>query len=221
MTKDQPDITRLACLYKPKKVAKTDTGKTLLVTFDLADVGGRLECVGYHVQAYEPEHIPGWLSVRDLEEFERLSLQQGGLLPLFALRAAAVREVQFAGLLATVRRKWAEEQRGFLPQTAKSLKASKLPTAMVKNIIAGDKAAIVAMEQAPKRRGRKKAYSLEDLERVADVYRAAFHAGEHPAIAVMEALKTTHSRAIKLIAHARQAGLLGPTRQGMPGGVEP
>jgi hypothetical protein len=54
------------------------------------------------------------------------------------------------------------------------------------------------------------------LRRVAEVYTAAYRAGQPPAKAVEEQMRLTQGRASSLISQARDVGLLPPTSRGAP-----
>lgn len=74
---------------------------------------------------------------------------------------------------------------------------------------------------APKRgpRGRVAKYSLDELKQAAEIYASAYKNGDRPTKAVAEALKMNRNQAAKLVMKCRAAGVLGPARGGVAGGI--
>lgn len=78
--------------------------------------------------------------------------------------------------------------------------------------IAADRAGMIA---APTPGGAVRQSTLERLQVVADVYRAAAAAGDPPVLAVAARFEITKGGAAALVSRARQVGLLPPTSQGV------
>jgi hypothetical protein len=64
---------------------------------------------------------------------------------------------------------------------------------------------------------RRNRITKDHLAEVAQIYKKAVDAGEHPTQAVAKAMKVSHSAASKYVGKARQEGLLDKTRQGVAG----
>lgn len=64
---------------------------------------------------------------------------------------------------------------------------------------------------------RRNRITHSHLAEVAQIYKAAVDAGEHPTQAVAKALNVSHSAASKYVGKARQEGLLDKTRRGVAG----
>lgn len=66
-------------------------------------------------------------------------------------------------------------------------------------------------------RNRRRIVTPVLLEEVAEVYRAAYSAGNPPTVAVQEHFNTSHRNAARWVAEARKAGTLGPADSTRPG----
>jgi hypothetical protein len=64
---------------------------------------------------------------------------------------------------------------------------------------------------------RRNRITKDHLAEVAQIYKKAVDAGEHPTQAVAKAMNVSHSAASKYVGKARQEGLLDKTRQGVAG----
>ncbi|MFA5890412.1 MAG: hypothetical protein WDA27_05620 [Actinomycetota bacterium] len=69
--------------------------------------------------------------------------------------------------------------------------------------------------------GRPPEYGADHWRKVAQTYREAFRRGDHPTKAVAARFHLSHSAATKHVARTRALGLLGPTKKGKAGGLEP
>jgi len=70
-----------------------------------------------------------------------------------------------------------------------------------------------ALDAAPRRRGRPRQITDEDLKQVARVYEAAYADGASPTIAVANELNLSHSAAGARVRRARDAGHLAEARR--------
>jgi Mn-dependent DtxR family transcriptional regulator len=64
---------------------------------------------------------------------------------------------------------------------------------------------------------RRNRITKDHLAEVAQIYKKAVDAGEHPTQAVAKAMNVSHSAASKYVGKAREEGFLDKTRQGVAG----
>jgi len=201
-------------------------GKPWLLTFAFLELGGRLECVGMEIRSYAlrdetPETPPGQLGDAEpgaaIIAVEDVAAESTGFSRFASprpLRATTLRQLDFANLLRHVQGTIVAD----FARDAETLRAS-----------GGDpwgpavlEAASGALQPPERRGGRPLKYTRAHLERVAELYRAAYGSGStRPTKDVGVQLGLSRDQAAKLVQRCRRLGLLGPTERRKAGGVEP
>jgi hypothetical protein len=230
-----------------KRLWRDKTGQPWLVTFDLADLDGRAECVGMSIRSYlalpvpddkdpiygatawvpgsalEDDVDPGdWSIAGDgnralLRELLRDELGAGDLMKPQTLLAETVRRLPFGTVLEKARRAEVE----FLRDLETAIGPD--PSRAAVELLTRWKEEESALGQ-PTPRGRRRKYRQSDLELVAMLYREAFDKHSHsPTKDVAVALGIPHSTAAKLVGRCRdpKVNLLAPTRKSKAGGTRP
>lgn len=160
-----------------------------------ASVGARRECVGLQIRSFreEDENWPAAVPT----EFNDEGYEND--LPI--LTGSVLREIRLAEIVNDLRREVGRRLRA----------AARSPVTVPKAILL---AAAREYESDRERADRS------DLPRVAEVYLAAWEAGEPPTKAVARAFTISDSAAAKRVSRARAAGYLPETTQGR-GGAHP
>jgi len=235
---EQREIAKHSILWKSEHAGPW------LVTFDFAEIAGRVECVGVSVRSYirsaaeGPEHTyPAYwdgepvgyqwfvehayrterhpLEKSDQDALDAEAAADPGMVPR-VLRAATMREFPFGDVLRRV-----------LEKVTREYLDEMMPPDVV--LEAGDEAieewqaeSEAAFRQRSRRGVKEARYSDDDLENVATVYRSAFEAGsKSPTKDVATSLGFPYSSAAKLVMRCRRRGLLGPTEKSHAGGILP
>lgn len=234
---------RITRLWRPSKASQP-----WFVIFDLAEIDGRLDCVGVSVRSYDDVSWPDdanverWMPVSDmrLEEdqgasYTRVhgaSADEGEVLfqqfafPLRPLNTTILRKLPFASLLAGSRPQTARDKREGAAITEASLRRwldartgePAFSDEKIAEIVEKDEAEAKALERPGTRRGAPAKYDNDYLAKVAHIYTTAFPT--RPTLAVARELGCDTKRAAKLVWLARRRGFLGPTSPGVAGGVE-
>jgi len=225
-------------------------GAPWLVSFFLAELDGRLECVGFSVRSFlmvqeraEDGLYDAWCPrIVDRHSPEgirlQLALAEGGQLdpqvigqlgdPM-PLSATKVRELPFGSLLARATRHHsgaAGRYAGYFADKASDL-GIVAPGTDDAELLDGLLEAVGwhrrredAVASMQRRRTRAPGDRVQELERIAGLYEHFYRGGSNsPTRDVAEALNMSRSTVAKRIMKCRDAGLLAPTRRGIPGGL--
>jgi hypothetical protein len=176
-----------------------DSGEWLLI-FDLAEVGGRWDCVGMSIRSFSDEPAP--------------------------LRRPTLQKLRFHEELVRARRETARRRRDDAASWPKMADrpGSKVQVNAIaaKVLAAADNAEAVQLDTPGPKGGRRARYTRADLDRAAAVYRHAYNvSGEPPSLAVSEKLGVSRGQARKLVMRCRHDGLLPETRERSAGWTEP
>ncbi len=271
------EVYRASCLWRDVE------GKPWLLSFELAEIAGRLECIGFNMRSfishvvdpeerpepYEPypsfwsgEEViedPDFFSMMDSIRSLRVARLRGGsdrirrhdpdaveagaqnepdMLKPRPLRAATLRELPLARVLAHLRQQMAEEtEERDLPRSDLFVDWTKEPEhqperqqwlegeaqAQYELAVAAQKGFSEELhEPQTQSGGRPRKYSRAYLQRVADLYRRAWTEGEPgPTKYVASRLGVSRDLAGKLVMRCRRDGLLGRTDRRRAGGVGP
>jgi hypothetical protein len=222
---------------------KSENAGPWLVTFDFAEIAGRVECVGVSVRSYIHDRAEGPEGVypaywdgepvgyqwfvdhlgserHPLEELDRDALDaeaaaDPGMVPR-VLRAATMRELPFGDVLRRVLDKVTREYLDEMMPPDTVLEAGDEGIREWQDECAG------AFRQRSRRGVKEARYSDDDLRKVAAVYSGAFEAGSKtPTKDVAASLGFPYSSAAKLVMRCRRRGLLGPTEKSHAGGILP
>jgi hypothetical protein len=212
---------------KPDEIAEAswiwtaNDGGLWLVTFALAEIEGRFECVGVTIRSYlkragggedgmpYPAFVTGpiepgtkaWSELAEADPTAAIETRAYTLLGApRVLDAQTMRQLPFGDVLTRARR----DKAGFL-QTLDLLMAG-----------AGTHPAFDEGAAAVAPSGDR-----DKLVRAAAVYAEAYRHGQPPTRAVREAFDVSPDVAAKLIQKCRAEGLLAPTERGKAGGVKP
>jgi hypothetical protein len=180
------------------------------VAFLLVEVAGRLECVGMDIRPLDDDAIR-------------------------PLRAATLRELPFASVLAMARREESEALAHRAqwwktlpaPDSPADAEAAPGPRVVVEpddaHILALIDERMAALIGPPEHKvGRHARYTRADLEDVARRYREAYARGsDSPTKDVANELEWSRDAVAKLVMRCRKIGLLGPTEQRRAGGAGP
>jgi hypothetical protein len=185
------DVNRLARTWQD------DDGRWWIVVFDLANLGGRIECVGVALQSrLRPDSDFGASSFYQLPE----GAEEKGIAPR-PLLAKTLRQLRFDEVLRSAR----GDHAGFLRSFAEGLRGP--PTIFATEW--GLNPEYFDEASALYTRGEGRAASIKTtqklLERVAAIYQRAWREGEvPPSKAVEEALQVSSDQARKLVARCRK-----------------
>jgi hypothetical protein len=154
-------------------------------------VNGRRECVGIDVRSFKVD-----------EDGAYRLLRRGGRLEV--VTTALIRSLPVASLVRDIRRGLSDLASHVAGDPERSEK---------------DRATLLARSSELAKSPRR-VHEDDHFAKVADIYRAAWSAGDPPTKAVAEQMGATRSAAAKWVARARQLGLLGATEQRVAGGVQ-
>jgi len=182
-------------------------GRTWVVVFDLANLRGRIECVGVAVRSSLGAQFDGVNPVPEseinsplwywIDPVPDLGAEDVSLRPLLA---TTLRQLPFADVLLRARRDQASELRLF----AEEMRAHPTPWSGYE----GYQRLATSYEPPGKASGRQSKYSIGFLHRVASVYQAAFEDRmDPPAKRVERELGLTSDVARKLIHRCRDPRL--------------
>ena len=189
-----------------------------LVVFDLANLRGRIECVGVAVRSslgplFDVEHpVPDSEPESDLESLlwnwiDPIPMMRDATVSLRPLRAAALRRLPLVEELKLARHDYAGDLRLY----AENLREHPVPWATPEDFEEAAVRYTRGKERAPR---IKTTHKL--LEHVADIYQRAWREGEvPPSTAVRQELQVTSDQARKLVVKCRKASppLLPPTER--------
>jgi hypothetical protein len=174
-----------------------------------ADVDGRPECVGLGL----------WKGCQEGDDGE---ISRLGRLTPQRIDSSDLRSIPLAGLTADVRRRRAAEDQkrrrfdsGFAAHLRSKPASEQRPTQpLLLQFLEAAEADSHHFDQRVAGR-----YPDTYWAQVADVYTAAWSAGNDPTKAVAKLFKLPHSTAAKHVSRARQEGHLEPVSQGRAGGI--
>jgi hypothetical protein len=217
------------------------TGPFLLV-LHLAMVKDRIECVGVELRSFLMEGEPDTERYWGVLPIVTDEMPESGGMQMMRVvdgKFAIIEYMDAGGGYITTR-----SGRQFIraePVTTSDLRnvnlgglvvaARSLAVTALEGLAAGAKADDTARQELiekarryaqDSRRGRgRKGLPVEHYVEVADVYRAAHTRGDHPTQAVQLHFGVSKSTAAKKVARARELDLLGPTKKGIAGEIEP
>jgi len=207
---------------KVSHVWRDGGGRAWLVVFDLANLGGRIECVGVAVRSSlgalrDPRCMGADLYSPLWEWIDPEPVPAAGEgVSLRPLQAVTLRQFPLAETLERARHEYA----GLLQQFAQQL--AELPELPPWADLADYEETAKTYEASTRRPGRPSKYSAAWLRTAAGIYEGAVRSGERAPTKLMgDSLGLTPNQAKKVVQRCRRAGLLLPTARGKAGGVRP
>lgn len=184
---------------------RSEDGQGWLLTFTLAEVRGRRECIAFRIEPARGfiDHEGGEFHSDDADKVSVLS-------------TGVLRGMRFATEFALAQRDTAELHRAAAEMAARAAE-QRVPPGEARNevraayIAAGEAEAAFVDPPLGIKTGRRTKYVDDDFERVAAAYRAATAAGSiSQTLDVARNLQLGHNQAAKLVQKCRKLGLLDP-----------